>query len=97
MIDLVPILRLDTNVIVSEVITMTKVPIVKLKYSIHDRIFDCNLSFNNELAVKNSQLLRMYSRIGPIVPIFAHVLKDWSNFSNRWIPGEGMSEETIHL
>jgi DNA polymerase sigma len=58
------------------VIVRARIPLVKFKTP--DRLWDCDLCFDNLLAVHNTQLLRTYASIDERVRIFGYVVKYWA-------------------
>eukprot|EP01038_Epipyxis_sp_PR26KG_P004379 gene4379-6194_t len=64
-----------------------RIPIVRFKDPLNG--LECDISLNNPLAVRNTQLLRTYSRIDPRVQSLAFIIKHWAK--NRYMnsPGDG--------
>lgn len=67
------------------------VPILRFKYRLNDRIFDCDMShkasLNSHMAVYRSELLLRYSQINPVVPILGLFVKNWAK--ERGVCGHG--------
>ena len=51
--------------------------------------FECDISFNNPLAMCNTSLLRAYSEVDPRVRPLAFIIKAWSRARLMNSPGEG--------
>ncbi|KAK9729517.1 hypothetical protein K7432_000202 [Basidiobolus ranarum] len=57
-------------------LTRTRIPIIKLKDPISS--LNCDIGFNNRLAVYNTRLLRMYAEVDPRVKQIVAVVKHWA-------------------
>ena len=70
-------------------ITAAKVPIVKFTaFAVNENVasrgieYNCDLSFSNDLALKNTQLLKTYSRIDERVASLGILVKYWAKICN---------------
>lgn len=50
---------------------------------------ECDISFNNPLAVTNTKLLAAYSKVDPRVRPLAYIIKAWAKAREMNCPGEG--------
>ena len=85
-------------------IPATKVPIVKFTaftvnedVASHGTEYYCDLSFSNDLAVKNTQLLKTYSRIDERVPSLGILVKYWAKTCNICDASQGSLSSYAHM
>jgi hypothetical protein len=64
-----------------------RIPILLFKDGVSG--LDCDISLENPLAVRNTQLLMMYSRVDPRVRYLAYVVKHWARQRRINSPSEG--------
>lgn len=50
---------------------------------------ECDVAFNNVLAIRNTQLLALYNEVDPRVKILAYLIKYWAKRRDINCPGEG--------
>ena len=85
-------------------IPATKVPIVKFTaFTINEDVtshgteYNCDLSFSNELALKNTQLLKTYSRIDERVTSLGILVKYWAKTCNICDASQGSLSSYAHM
>jgi len=67
--------------------TTARIPIVQFKDP--QTGFDCDISFNNPLAIANTKLLKTYSEIDSRVLPLAFIIKHWAKSRLINSPGDG--------
>jgi uncharacterized membrane-anchored protein YjiN (DUF445 family) len=78
-----------TNIGMTDIVARTtaRIPIVTFKDPITG--FECDISFNNPLAISNTNLLKTYSEIDSRILPLAFTIKHWAKSRHINNPGEG--------
>ena len=58
---------------------------------------DCDVSFNNPLALRNTAMLNMYSRVDDRVRSLAFIIKRWAKARRLNDPSEGTLSSYGHI